>query len=49
MCAYAREDLDWSVERLGRELPSGTFGENITTEGLDITGGLIGGRWQLDE
>ena len=31
--AYAREDLDWWVERLGRELPNGMFGENITTAG----------------
>jgi MOSC domain-containing protein YiiM len=45
--AYAREDLDWWVERLGRELPNGTFGENITTLGLDVTGALIGERWQL--
>jgi MOSC domain-containing protein YiiM len=45
--AYAREDLDWWVERLGRELPSGVFGENITTAGLDITGGLIGEVWRL--
>jgi MOSC domain-containing protein YiiM len=45
--AYAREDLDWWVERLGRELPGGVFGENITTSGLDITGGLIGEVWRL--
>jgi hypothetical protein len=36
--AYAREDLDWWVEQLGRELGSGMFGENITTAGLDVTG-----------
>ena len=45
--AYAREDLDWWVERLGRELPEGTFGENITTAGLDISGALIGETWRL--
>jgi MOSC domain-containing protein YiiM len=45
--AYAREDLDWWVERLGRELASGTFGENITTGGLDVTGALIGEVWRL--
>jgi len=45
--AYAREDLDWWVERLGRELASGTFGENVTTSGLDITGSLIGEVWRL--
>jgi MOSC domain-containing protein YiiM len=45
--AYAREDLDWWVERLGRELPNGTFGENVTTSGLDITAALIGEVWRL--
>lgn len=45
--AYAREDLDWWVERLGRELRDGQFGENITTAGLDITGALIGETWRL--
>jgi MOSC domain-containing protein YiiM len=45
--AYAREDLDWWVERLSRELPDGTFGENITTAGLDISGALIGETWRL--
>ena len=44
---YAREDLDWWVEQLGRELPDGTFGENITTAGLDISGALIGETWRL--
>ena len=45
--AYAREDLDWWVEQLGRELTNGMFGENITTAGLDVTGALIGEIWQL--
>jgi MOSC domain-containing protein YiiM len=44
---YAREDLDWWVERLGRELLNGTFGENITTTGLDVSGSLIGEIWRL--
>ncbi|MEB8341532.1 MOSC domain-containing protein [Streptomyces endophyticus] len=45
--AYAREDLDaWSKE-LGRSLPSGTFGENLTTEGVDVSGARIGERWRV--
>ena len=45
--AYAREDLDvWQAE-LGRPLPSGGFGENLTTEGIDVSGALIGERWLL--
>jgi len=45
--AYGREDLDWWVERLSRELAGGMFGENITTGGVDVTGTLIGEIWQL--
>src|SRR6266567_3504714 len=45
--AYATEDLDWWVERLGYELRNGQFGENITTAGLDITGALIGETWRI--
>jgi MOSC domain-containing protein YiiM len=45
--AYAREDLDgWEAE-LGRTLRSGMFGENLTTEGVDVTGALIGERWRV--
>ncbi|WP_027934833.1 MOSC domain-containing protein [Amycolatopsis thermoflava] len=44
---YAREDLDvWAAE-LGRELPPGVFGENLTTTGVDVTGALIGERWRV--
>jgi MOSC domain-containing protein YiiM len=45
--AYAREDLDWWVERVGRELRNGEFGENVTTAGLDISGALIGETWRI--
>ena len=44
--AYAREDLDWWVEQLGLELPNGTFGENLTTAGLDVSGALLGEIWR---
>jgi MOSC domain-containing protein YiiM len=47
--AYAREDLDWWEAELGRPLPSGTFGENLTTHGLDVTGARIGERWRVGE
>src|ERR1700722_11986288 len=45
--AYAREDLDWWTEQLGRELRNGLFGENITTAGIDVSAALIGETWQL--
>src|SRR5690348_13236719 len=32
--AFAREELDWWAEELGRDLPNGMFGENLTTAGL---------------
>ena len=45
--AYAREDLDvWQTD-LGRVIPSGTFGENLTIVGLDITDARIGERWRV--
>lgn len=47
--AYAREDLDWWTERLGRELRNGEFGENVTTLGADVTGALIGETWRMGE
>ncbi len=47
--AYAREDLDvWAVQ-LGRSLPCGTFGENLTTTGVDVTAALIGERWRIGD
>jgi MOSC domain-containing protein YiiM len=47
--AYAREDLDdWATD-LGRDLPSGSFGENMTTEGMDVSGARIGERWRVGE
>jgi MOSC domain-containing protein YiiM len=47
--AYAREDLDvWAYE-LERRLLPGVFGENLTTSGLNVTGALIGERWQIGE
>jgi MOSC domain-containing protein YiiM len=45
--AFAREDLDWWQERLGRPVANGTFGENITTVGLDVTGARLGERWRF--
>jgi MOSC domain-containing protein YiiM len=45
--AYAREDYDWWEQQLGRELPGGLFGENLTTAGVDVNGAVIGERWQV--
>jgi MOSC domain-containing protein YiiM len=45
--AYAREDLDRWGRQLGRDLAWGSFGENLTTVGLDVNGALIGERWRI--
>ena len=45
--AFAREDLDWWGERLGRQLRAGQFGENLTTEGIDVNEAVLGERWRI--
>ncbi|MBT2396053.1 MOSC domain-containing protein [Streptomyces sp. ISL-100] len=45
--AFAREDLDGWERELGRTLANGSFGENLTTLGLDVNGALIGERWRV--
>ncbi|MFG1932904.1 MOSC domain-containing protein [Mycobacterium sp. NPDC048908] len=44
---YAREDLNEWERELQRDLKNGEFGENFTTEGLDVTGARIGERWRV--
>ena len=45
--AYAREDEDWWERELGRPVPDGMFGENLTTVGIDLTNAIIGQTWQV--
>jgi MOSC domain-containing protein YiiM len=45
--AYAREDAAWWASELGRDVPPGSFGENLSTSGLDVTGAVIGERWAI--
>ena len=40
--AYSVEDYAWWSEELGRRLGPGTFGENLTTSGLDLNALRIG-------
>lgn len=44
--AYATEDYDWWEPTTGPLAP-GTFGENLTTVGIDLNGASIGDRWQV--
>jgi MOSC domain-containing protein YiiM len=34
--AYAQEDYDWWAGELGQPVAPGTFGENLTTAGIDL-------------
>jgi len=45
--AYAREDADWWEQEIGRSIANGAFGENLTTQGIDVNAALIGERWQI--
>lgn len=45
--AYATEDRRWWEAELGRAIDVGGFGENLTTQGLDLTAALIGERWSV--
>ncbi len=45
--AYAVEDERWWASELGREIPPAMFGENLTLEGVDVTGAVIGERWRI--
>src|SRR3954469_17310328 len=45
--AYAREDTAWWEQELGRPLGPAAFGENLTTEGVDVTRAVIGEVWRI--
>jgi MOSC domain-containing protein YiiM len=45
--AYAREDAMWWEKEINEVIPAGRFGENLTTEGIDVNAALIGERWKI--
>jgi MOSC domain-containing protein YiiM len=45
--AYAVEDARWWAQEIGRPLAYGEFGENLTTEGIEVNDALVGERWQV--
>ena len=49
--AYASEDAEWWQQHLGDELSfqlrPGSLGENLTLRGVEVTGAVIGERWQV--
>ncbi len=46
--AYSVEDYARWGDELGPSLDPGMFGENLTTEGLDLSTAAIGSRWHVD-
>jgi len=47
--AYAQEDADFWASKLSREVSPGLFGENLRTSGIDVSGAVIGERWQIGD
>lgn len=47
--AFQREDLDRWEQIKEREFPNGSFGENLTTSGIDVNEALIGERWRIGD
>jgi len=45
--SYAVEDYEWWREQLAGEFLPGTFGENLTLRGVDVTGAVLGELWQI--
>jgi MOSC domain-containing protein YiiM len=47
--AFADEDAAHFAGVLGRDVAPGSFGENLRTSGIDVTGAVIGERWAVGE
>jgi MOSC domain-containing protein YiiM len=45
--AYAAEDYRWWESELGESLRPGLFGEQVTTEGIDLNAALLGETWRV--
>ena len=46
---YGQPDYDWWAAELGRPLPPGAFGENLTIDGLESARLVVGDRLHLAE
>jgi MOSC domain-containing protein YiiM len=45
--AYAVEDARWWETQIGRPIATAEFGENLTTEGMEVNDALVGERWAI--
>jgi MOSC domain-containing protein YiiM len=44
---FAREDVVHWESELGRPIAPGTFGENFTTTGIEVSDAVVGERWRV--
>lgn len=47
--AYAREDAEHWQRELERTLVPGSFGENLSTQGVEVTGAVVGEHWAIGD
>lgn len=47
--SYAREDAEWWESELGVSIANGRFGENLTTQGVDVSGAVVGEHWHIGD
>ncbi|GGG46435.1 sulfurase [Kocuria dechangensis] len=47
--AFAREELDFWEREIGREIPDGAFGENLTLSGFEVDDARLGDRWRVGD
>jgi len=45
--AYAVEDSRWWESQIGRPIAFAEFGENLTTEGIEVNDAVVGERWSV--
>lgn len=45
--AFAVEDAQWWAQKMGRSFAHGEFGENLTTEGVEVNSAVVGERWRI--
>ena len=49
VCIYSAEDYAWWEQTLGRDLPFGIFGENLTVSSMGEHPARVGDLWQIGE
>lgn len=47
--AYSAADLEFWAQELDQEIGPGGVGENLTIEGIDCSGAIVGQRWVLGD